>query len=414
MKSAMTRTWIYLILVWFIFAYSFETVHASMRENTLIDAAKHFIYKSDASPAIPPNELKAALGSKLFEDTQLSFNGKMSCATCHIDKFGSSDGLRNSIGVGGHGEGTERLNSDGVVVPRNSMALWGRGEPDFSTFFWDGKVEKVGDKIKSQFGDMVPSDDPLTVAVHLPFVEIREMVVDDYDVEKTYKNEDVSSAQAIFDTLVERVKADPEYVKKFEDAYSIKPKDIKFIHIADAVKNFIQSKFKLKETRFENYVKTGSGLSEAEIAGGMIFFGKGKCASCHSGRHYTDFQYYSIPFIQAGFGKNGFGVDYGRFNVTHNPDDLYKFRTPSLINVEQTAPYGHSGSAMSLKEAIISHFDPLRMVDTEKMASLERSELYKKMMASNNGAKNIAYMDDEEIEKLIAFLKTLSYAEEKP
>ena len=239
------------------------------------------------------------------------------------------------------------------------------------------------------------------------------MVVDDYDVEKTYKNENVSSAQAIFDTLVKRVQSDPDYAKQFESAYSIKPENIKFIHIADAVKNFIQSKFKLKETRFEKYVKTGNGLSETEIAGGMIFFGKGKCASCHSGRHYTDFKYYSVPFIQAGFGKNGFGVDYGRFNVTHNPNDLYKFRTPSLINVEKTAPYGHSGSAMNLKEAIISHFDPLRLIDSDKMTPLERFELNKKIMASNNGVKNIAYIDDDEIEELIAFLKTLSYVEEK-
>lgn len=36
--------------------------------------------------------------------------------------------------------------------------------------------------------------------------------------------------------------------------------------------------------------------------------------------------------------KNGSGTNYGRFNVTHNPDDLHKFRTPPLFNVEKTAP----------------------------------------------------------------------------
>ncbi|MGH1379166.1 MAG: His-Xaa-Ser system-associated MauG-like protein [Alphaproteobacteria bacterium] len=413
MKFVTIRACIYGLLIWFAFAFSFEVVYASLRENTLIDAAKHFIYKNDNYATSKPDELKAALGSRIFEDTRLSFNGKMSCATCHIDKFGSSDGLKNSIGVGGHGEGIERLNSDGVVVPRNSMALWGRGEPDFSVFFWDGKVEKTDDTINSQFGDMLPSDDPLTVAIHLPFVEIREMVIDDQIVDETLKNESISSAEAIYDTLVSRVQSDPDYVKEFESAYSLQAADIKFIHIADAIKNFIQSKFKLKTTKFENYVRTEQGLSETEIAGGLIFFGKGKCASCHSGRHFTDFKFYSVPFPQAGFGKNGFGVDYGRFNVTHNPDDLYKFRTPSLINVEKTDPYGHSGSTSNLKEAIIAHFDPLRLVDSNQMNPLERSELYKKILASNNGAKNIAYMDDPEIEKLVAFLKTLSYKEEE-
>ncbi|MBL4869365.1 MAG: hypothetical protein JKX72_00255 [Robiginitomaculum sp.] len=410
MKFDTIKPFLCALAVWFVFAYTYEAAYAGLRDNTLIDAGKHFIYSTSLTP-IDPNIKKASLGSKLFEDVRLSFNGKMSCALCHIDKFGSSDGLRNSIGIGGEGEGSERLDSDGLVVPRNSLPLWGRGESDFQTFFWDGKVEKEGGKVRSQFGDYAPSNDPLTVAIHLPFVEIREMVNDDYEVKSSLKTESVKSAEKIYDRLLERVKENQEYVSAFDELYFLKLDEIEFIHIADAIKVFIQSKFRLQKTRFEKYVKQESVLSPDEVAGGLIFFGKGKCVSCHSGRHFTDFKYHSIPFVQAGFGKNGFGVDYGRFNVTHDPDDLYKFRTPPLTNVEKTAPYGHSGSALTMEEAVIYHFDPLRLISTENMTPLERSEFYKKLLASSEDSELIPYLDDDEVDTLILFLKTLSYEE---
>ena len=73
----------------------------------------------------------------------------------------------------------------GSIVPRNTLALWGRAARQFDTFFWDGKVQKTEYGIVSQFGDQAPSDDPLIVAVSLPFVEIREMVSDDQYVQES-------------------------------------------------------------------------------------------------------------------------------------------------------------------------------------------------------------------------------------
>ena len=57
-------------------------------------------------------------------------------------------------------------------------------------------------------------------------------------------------------------------------------------------------------------------------------------------------------------------VDYGRYNTTFNPEDLYKFRTPSLHNVSKTFPYGHC--LYSLTEAVQAHFDPLLFFDENK------------------------------------------------
>ena len=133
-----------------------------------------------------------------FESTELSFNSNTSCSTCHLDEFSSADGLPIAIGIEGHGKGRERAMGGGSIVPRNTLALWGRAARQFDTFFWDGKVQKTENGIVSQFGDQVPSDDPLIVAVSLPFVEIREMVSDDQYVQEKLMTETVSSRLKLF------------------------------------------------------------------------------------------------------------------------------------------------------------------------------------------------------------------------
>ena len=115
-------------------------------------------------------------------------------------------------------------------------------------------------------------------------------------------------------------------------------------------------------------------------------------------------------FPQTGFGKNGFGVDYGRFNVTNKVNDLYKFRTPPRIEVENTAPYGHSGSSYDLAEAIVAHFDPFRFANFENMSAMERTEYFRTIQQISNKTQ-VPYLDDLEIENLVSFMKTLSFIE---
>ena len=79
-------------------------------------------------------------------------------------------------------------------------------------------------------------------------------------------------------------------------------------------------------SKFESFVYKNTKLSKDEIEGGLIFYGKGKCSVCHAGTHLSDFKFHNIIFPQLGFGRNGFGVDYGRYNITFDPKDLYKLR----------------------------------------------------------------------------------------
>ena len=79
---------------------------------------------------------------------------------------------------------------------------------------------------------------------------------------------------------------------------------------------------------------------------------------CHSGPYFSDFKFHVVAFPHLGFGVNGFGVDYGRFNATFDPVDRYKFRTPPLYNVVKTGPYGHSGSVATVEDAGIRSIRP--------------------------------------------------------
>ena len=379
-----------------------------MRSNVLREAAKRagVVPLLDIQVATDPDV--AAVGEKLFESTLLSFNGDTSCQTCHLDKFSSADGLPNAIGTGGHGEGSERLNGPGDIVPRNTLALWGRGTIGFNTFFWDGKVSFQEDAITSQFGDQPPSDDPLVVAVHLPFVEIREMVVRDKGVREEYEQESVDAALEIYEELVSRIKQDESLAEELSLAFGITVKELKFLHIAEAVATFIRYKFSVTETKFNTFMFLEGSLSEEEVAGGLLFYGKARCSTCHSGPLLSDLDFHVMPFEQAGFGKNGFGIDYGRFNATRDPNDTYYFRTPPLINVLHTAPYSHSGSIAKLEDMIRVHVDPLANYDGRTKTPIQRREDLTRLRLWVGDSTPAEPLIDSEISAIAAFLATQS------
>jgi len=393
------------LLLWLLISTS--VLSADLRETLLRQAANDNGYRPPSEINLKFNLDQSIIGKKLFESELLSFNSNTSCQSCHLDEFSSADGLPNAVGVGGEGRGLSRLTSGGSVVPRNTLPLWGRGSLGFETFFWDGKVEKIDGVVNSQFGLVSPSEDPLVTAVHLPFVEIREMVMDNKEISTKYKTESISSAKLILNSLVEKLKT----IKLGVELSSSLDKNIdelEFIDIVTAITGHIKNNFAIGESKFSQFYEGKGQLSKNEIDGGLIFYGKGRCSSCHSGPHFSDFKFHNIIFPQLGFGKNGFGIDYGRFNVTKNYKDLYKFRTPPLANVSKTRPYGHSGSLKTLVSVIVSHFDPLRYFNTKDLDPIRRRELFVRIQ-STAGQPNPTYLDNMEIKDLIAFLNTLSF-----
>ena len=349
----------------------------------------------------------AAVGEELFRSKQLSLNGNIACATCHISEKASVDGLPNAVGIHGEGESRERFYSGGKIVPRNTLALWGVGSKFFDRFFWDGRVDFLSDQIISQFGTKVPSVDPLVTAVHLPVVEIRE-TVDEDDFIMAQKRESVSGAKTVYDAIVMKLKRDePKIMDSLSHVLDKPVKDLEFLDVAKAIASFMRDEFRLTNSRFSDFMAGNETLSDGELKGASVFYGKGGCVSCHSGPYFSDFNFHTVAFPQLGFGKKGFGIDYGRYNATFNPEDLYKFRTPSLNNVAITMPYGHSGSLADLEGAIYSHFDPLKFVDIKSLTPLQRHEYYKYLNRSDTFSV-VNFLADDEVQALVLFLKTLT------
>jgi cytochrome c peroxidase len=385
----------------------------SMRDNVLREALIR-------SGVVPYQETHAetdpalvAAGKLLFQSKDMSLDRQTACASCHLDRFGSGDGIANAVGTGGIGEGLERLAGGGDIIPRNALPFWGRGSKGFDIFFWDGKVDASSGTILSQFAGAEPSTDPLVVAAHLPPVEVGEMV-DDAPHNDYLEGESVQAAEVVYGTLVDRIKAREDIGPQLAAARGKAVKDLEFIDIAEGIAAFIRTNFRLSDNPLDRFVFGNESLSDRQLAGGLIFAGKGRCASCHNGPYFSDLQFHAIATPQLGSGKNGFGIDYGRFNVTMQDADRYRFRTPPLWNVAKTAPYFHSGSIQGLEDAIRLHVDPLAGLSPETMTGEQRVQFYDQLKAWSSEPISGVNLGDDEIDDLVAFLQLLSFDSQGP
>lgn len=400
-----------VVLTVVIAGFTSVVAASGLRENVLRDAARDAGLAHVEATHVPASRDLASVGQLLFESRLLSFNKDTACASCHLDQFGSADGLPIAIGTEGEGIGIARVVNGGDIVPRNALPFWGRGGVGFDVLFWDGKIDGTSDELISQFGNEVPSEDPLVVAVHLPPAEIGEMVID-HGATKELQTEQVSTATLLYAELAERIQKDQQMGPALALARGVPQNEIAFLDIAEAIAAFIRMNFKLRSTRFHEFVFGDGVLTTQEVEGGLLFYGRGGCASCHNGPYFSDMDFHTIPFPQLGFGRNGFGVDYGRFNVTLDEKDKYDFRTPPLYNVTKTAPYSHSGSILMLSDAIRAHLDPLIYVNPQEMTANDRVEFTARLGKWSLSPISGVVMTDEDIAAIEAFLGTLTYESE--
>ncbi|WP_323038893.1 His-Xaa-Ser system-associated MauG-like protein [Gemmobacter sp.] len=384
----------------------------TMREAVLRKAALESGLRpvEESWPEFEPE--KAAVGKLLFESELLSLTRNVSCRNCHLDEFGSADGLPLGHGAGGVGTGVERMKSPAGILSRNVLPLWGRGGVGFDVFFWDGRVSVSSGEVLSQFGTMAPSDDPLVVAAHLPPVEFREMIGESDDTE-WLRQGDVEAAALVHQEIARRIRAAPEIAGPMAKAFGANIEELAYLQVAEAIAAFIRSEFRLRETKLHRFVFDGQTLTDQELAGGLLFYGRGQCATCHSGPYFSDLAFHAIPFAQFGFGFNGFGIDYGRYNFTQDPQDRYTFRTPPLFNVTKTAPYSHSGVEPVLAEAIWAHVDPLAAIDTSRLSALDRTEIYQRIARWSLEPSYAVELNEKEITDLVTFLKMLDFEPEQ-
>ena len=296
--------------------------------------------------------VKAAAG----EDPYRFRANDMACATCHHPAFGFADGRPLSAGVSGARFNETDLGPARVVpgpsiitgvplgiVPRNAPSIFntafnglGSPEPRSESFmFLDGRVTEG-----------------LEAQAILPITSRDEMAGDAYDG-------DVAQ-----DSVTARIRAIPEYVARFAQAFAGEIEDeadVDIDHIGRALAAY-EREIITPGSRYDRFVTGEFGVfNDQERLGFELFFGKGLCGDCHSGPMLSDFTMRiqgvgdDYESVHPGFeGKNGQGGDFGRFHADPEEfaDQKYAFRTLTVRMAEKTGPYFHSGSARTLREVV--------------------------------------------------------------
>ncbi|KGV19652.1 cytochrome-c peroxidase [Burkholderia pseudomallei] len=283
--------------------------------------------------ASSPGESNAIrLGQRIFFDKRLSADGTVSCSSCHRPEHAFTDGLPRSRGVGGH---TGTRNAPSIL----NAAL-------VNTQFWDGREPSLE-----------------TQALE-PFVNPVEQGLNSLD------------------SLLGIIRGDMGYVDEFRAAFGATEPAITTQHIAQALASFERS-LVVGDSALDRYYFGGdkTALSPEAVRGFLLFVGRARCSSCHTidplGAPFTDGQFHTLhvgmsridgrlaELTQRVIKSRNHGdsvsalvlgndeiAQLGRFVVTLSPDDIGKFRTPSLRNVALTAPYMHDGSVATLEEAV--------------------------------------------------------------
>lgn len=315
------------------------------------------------------------LGRDLFFDPILSGNRNISCATCHNPALGSGDEMSLSIGEGGVGLGHRRVadpeNRPRARIPRNAPALFNLGAAEFATLFHDGRVARDG---RAAFGIAMPPGFALEAAVGSPLAAQALLPLLSHDEMAGQPGENpvadavaagrVHGPDGAWQMLADRVAAIPDYRRRFA---WMKGADAP-LHIADighAIAAFVAFEFRSTDSPFDAFLLgDDTALSNDQLRGMSLFYGKARCATCHSGVFQTDHGFHAlgIPPIGPGKGHGPGYSDHGRAAVTGAEEDRYRFRTPSLRNVTLTAPYGHNGAYAALEDMIRHHADPLTML----------------------------------------------------
>lgn len=177
--------------------------------------------------------------------------------------------------------------------------------------------------------------------------------------------------------LLEKLKQDQAYQTAFAAIYQ---NGITQTAVQDAIATFERSLI-TPNSRFDQFLEGDeSALSDAEKAGYELFGSLG-CISCHQGMNIGGNLYQKIGIFKPYKNDNPRQtIDFGRFHITGKEEDKFVFRVPSLRNVALTAPYFHDGSVGTLEEAV-------------------------QLMGEYQLGRGLS---DSEVQKLTAFLKTLT------
>ena len=243
----------------------------------------------------PPSAAKIALGSRHFQERELSATATIACASCHDPRLAFADGERTGRGITGR------------PLARHTPSLWNVA---FSPLlFWDGRASSLEQQVR------FPIEHP----------------------------DEMGSSLA---AAAERLRARPDYVRDFRLAFPEHPQPSP-LGIARALAAYERTLVS-PPTRFDQFIAgDASALSPSERNGLAIFLGKGRCGGCHTGVNFTDYNFYDIGLP---------GDDRGRGAIIGLGAADHAFKTPSLRELAWTAPYMHDGSLATLED-VVRHYE---------------------------------------------------------
>ncbi|MGI9271873.1 MAG: cytochrome-c peroxidase [Woeseiaceae bacterium] len=330
----------------------------------------------DPTNSVADNPLAAEFGHALFFDPRLSVNGGISCSTCHQTIRNFTDGLAKGQAIG-----TSKRNTPSIVGTAYSPWL-----------YWDGRRDSQWSQALSPLEDA---------------------------------NEHGSDRQHVVDLVLN----DPDYRNTYIELFGDPPRDLNEVAINTVFANVgkvIAAYERLLQpghSRFDEFVAAVLDsdttmqtelFSEDEVVGLQLFIGDANCTQCHNGPLLTNNEFHntgviSFPYELPDKGRvvgvrevssNEFSCD-GPYSddlgrncpelqfVRTGPELIGAFRTPSLRNLENTAPFMHKGQIATLFE-VLEHYNdaPLAMI-------------------GHNEAKPLG-LRDRDLRQLEAFLLTLS------
>ena len=249
-------------------------------------------------------EDKAALGKMLFFDPILSIDNTISCATCHKAEFAFADTAAVSLGV------NKKKGARNTPSAMN-VALQ-------SVFFWDGRAKNLEEQA------LMPIENPDEMNLKI-------------------------------DEAISRLQQNDEYKKYFQKIFNSAPTKE---NLAASIAAFERT-LETSNSPFDTwkFYDDSTAVDDAVKRGFTVFNTKGKCIQCHFGSNLTTNEFRNIGLF------NGKDLnDSGRAAISHNMEDVGKFKVAALRNVAVTAPYMHNGMFRTLKEVIEFYDDPRKIV----------------------------------------------------
>lgn len=247
----------------------------------------------------PLTRAKIALGEKLFFDPLLSRDKSTSCSSCHLPQHAFSDTTSLSRGAAGR------------IGKRNAPSLINRAYG--RAFFWDGRITSLEQQVMHPIADPVEMD--------LPSQE-----------------------------MVKRLRSKKPYDALFRDAYRRAPDST---GVALALASYIRTLRSGNSPHDLANDGDSSALTPAARRGAALFTGKARCTTCHIPPNFSDELFHNTGVAaRTAARRDGVALDPGRVAITGVVDDSGAFKTPTLRDVERSAPYMHDGSFAALEDVV--------------------------------------------------------------